>query len=95
MSKRLVRSRTDRMIAGVCGGIAAYLGIDPTIIRLIFAGAFLLGFGSPVLLYLLLWLIIPLEDSEATSPSESIKANVDEIAEKARNITDEIRERIS
>jgi len=60
MSKRLYRSR-NRMIAGVCGGLAEYLGIDPTIIRLLWALAvFVMGTG--VLLYLVAWIIIP-EDS--------------------------------
>lgn len=63
MSKRLYRSTTNRKIAGVCGGIGDYFGIDPTIIRIV-AVLLLLPGGFPGLLpYLILWLIIP-EDSE-------------------------------
>jgi len=58
--KRLYRSRSDRMIEGVCGGIAQYLEIDPTIVRLAFV-AFTLAGGSGVLLYLLGMIVIPLE----------------------------------
>lgn len=58
--KRLYRSRRDRMIAGVCGGLAHYFEIDPTWMRLIFLVFFLLG-GSALLVYLMMWLIVPLE----------------------------------
>ena len=59
--KRLYRSRTDRMIAGVAGGMAEYLEIDPTIVRLLWALAFLPGGVPGLLLYVLCWAIIPLE----------------------------------
>ncbi|MEI7644651.1 MAG: PspC domain-containing protein [Chloroflexales bacterium] len=56
---RLTRSRDDRMIAGVAGGIGRYLGVDPVIVRLAFA---LLAFsGVSLLFYPLLWLIMPEE----------------------------------
>ena len=58
--KRLYRSRRDRMIAGVCGGLADYFEIDPTWVRLIFLVFLLLG-GSALLIYLIMWLIVPLE----------------------------------
>lgn len=58
--KKLYRSRTDRMIAGVCGGLAAHFGIDPTWVRLIFILFFFAG-GSALLLYIILWLIVPIE----------------------------------
>lgn len=47
------------MLTGVCGGIAEYLGWDPTIVRIIFVIATFLGWGSPVLLYLILALVMP------------------------------------
>jgi len=59
MSARLKKSKTDRMIAGVCGGIAEYLGWDPTIVRIIFVISTFLGYGSPVLLYFILALVMP------------------------------------
>ncbi len=58
MRKRLYRSRRDVMIAGVCGGIAEYFDIDPTIVRLI-AVVLILGWGSGLLAYLIAVLIIP------------------------------------
>lgn len=63
-SKRLYRSRSDRMVAGICGGLAHYFAIDPTLLRLGFAVLLLVGVGSPVLAYLVLWLIIPEEPLE-------------------------------
>ncbi len=58
MKKRLYRSRRDVMIAGVCGGIAEYFDVDPTIVRLI-AVVLILGWGSGLLAYLIAVLIIP------------------------------------
>ncbi len=57
-AKRLTRSVDDRMIAGVAAGIAHYLGVDPTLVRLIFAGSLLFG-GAGLVLYVILWLIMP------------------------------------
>lgn len=59
-TKRLYRSKTDTMIGGVCAGLAKYLNIDPTIVRLIFVLMLLLG-GHGLLVYLILWLVIPQE----------------------------------
>lgn len=58
MTKKLFRSRTDRKLAGVCGGIAEYFGVDSTIIRLVYIlAAICVGFG--LLAYLICWLVIP------------------------------------
>jgi phage shock protein C len=59
--KRLYRSQTDKKIAGVCGGIAEYFDIDPTLVRVIFVILLLPG-GLPGLLpYLVLWVVIPVK----------------------------------
>ncbi|MGW0229798.1 PspC domain-containing protein [Actinopolymorpha singaporensis] len=60
--KKLVRTRDERMIAGVCGGIARYAGLDPVIIRLALAASILLG-GAGVVLYIAAWIIVPEEDT--------------------------------
>ena len=57
-TKRLHKSKKDKKIAGVCGGIAEFLNTDSTIIRLVFA-LLLLGWGSGVLAYIILALILP------------------------------------
>lgn len=56
--KQLYRSETDRMLAGICGGIAEYFGWDAAIVRLTFIFIILLG-GSGILAYILLWVIVP------------------------------------
>lgn len=58
--RRLYRSRSDRILGGVCGGIAEYLDVDPTIVRVFWVLASLL-WGAGVLLYIILWVIVPLE----------------------------------
>lgn len=60
MNKKLHRSLNDRYVAGVCGGIAETYDIDPTIVRAALLVATLLGF-SGVLLYLILWIVMPEE----------------------------------
>ena len=59
-AKRLYRSRTDKKIAGVCGGLAKYLGIDAVIPRIILL-VLLLGAGIGLLAYLVCWIVIPME----------------------------------
>ncbi len=59
--KQLMRSRTNRMIAGLCAGIGNYFNMDPTIVRLLFVLAFFTGFGGIALVYLIMALIIPEE----------------------------------
>jgi phage shock protein C len=60
-SKKLYRSRNNRMVAGVCAGLGDFFGIDPTAIRLIFVAGTILGFGSLVLIYLVLFIVVPEE----------------------------------
>lgn len=59
--KKLRRSRTDKMVAGVCGGLGKYLEIDSTVVRLAFV-LLLIFAGTGVLLYLIMWLIMPYEN---------------------------------
>jgi phage shock protein C len=56
--KRLYRSRQDRMIGGVCGGLGDYFGIDPTLVRLLFVFGTLMGFQG-LLAYLVLLIVVP------------------------------------
>jgi phage shock protein PspC (stress-responsive transcriptional regulator) len=58
MYKKLYRSVTDKMLGGVCGGLAEYFSIDPVLVRLIFVLAVIFG-GSGILAYIILWIIIP------------------------------------
>jgi phage shock protein C len=56
---QLTRSTSNRMIAGVCAGLGEYLGIDPTIIRLLTILAFFTGFGGIALVYLIMAVVVP------------------------------------
>ena len=57
--KSLTRSTSNRMLAGVCAGLGEYLGIDPTIIRLLVVLAFFTGFGGIAIVYLIMAIIVP------------------------------------
>ena len=69
-TKKLYRSRSDKLIAGVCGGLGKYLGIDPTLIRLAFVLLVLFGVGSGLLVYIIMLLIIPEEPRGQSVPVE-------------------------
>ncbi len=91
MERRLYRSRSNRMIGGVCGGLGEYLGIDATIVRLFFVLlAFGNGIGMPI--YLLLWIVMPPEDLERDSNfSTTVRSGAEEIAAQAREMGEELR----
>jgi len=64
---RLQRSQTDRKIAGVCGGIAEWLGWDPTVVRVLYILVSILSAAFPgILVYLVLWLVMPKAPREAS-----------------------------
>jgi len=67
--KKLYRKRNDKMLGGVCAGLGEYFHIDPTIVRIIFVILALIGFGGAIL-YLILWLIVPLEPLESQETIE-------------------------
>ena len=58
-TKKLTRSKSNRMIAGVCAGLGEYLGIDPTVVRLLFVLAFFGLHGGLLLAYLIMAIIVP------------------------------------
>jgi len=62
-AKRLYRSRKNKMLAGVCGGIAEYFDVDPTLIRLLWVLLILAG-GAGIVLYLLALVIVPEQPNE-------------------------------
>jgi phage shock protein C len=73
-TRELRRSKTDRMVAGVAGGLARYFGIDPILVRVAFV-VFTLAGGSGVLAYLILWLVVPEEsEAEAGASTASVPA---------------------
>jgi phage shock protein C len=76
--KKLYRTQDDRMIAGVCSGLAAYFKIDPIIIRVLFVVFAIIG-GSSLLIYLILWILIP---NELDTYSGSIQSEETDAPEK-------------
>jgi len=88
--RRLYRSETDRMIAGLCGGLGEYFLIDPVIVRLI---AVLLAFASGVgvIVYILLWIIVPTKSRIGATPQEVVKENVESIRERAEEFGHEVQ----
>ena len=72
MGKRLYRSRKDRQIAGVCGGVGDYLGVDPTIVRLLWV-IFAIAGGPGLLLYLIMAAVVPEEPKHIQTTAEKSK----------------------
>lgn len=70
MEKRLYRSRNDRVVSGVCAGIGHYFNLDPVLIRVIAVIMGFMSFGTLLLLYLVLALIIPLEPEQSLTVGE-------------------------
>lgn len=65
----LERSRTDKVVAGVCGGIARHYGWDPTIVRIVYVVASVFSAAFPgILVYVVLWFLMPLEGSPPRAP---------------------------
>lgn len=69
-SKKLYRSQSDRWLGGVCGGLGVYVGIDPTLIRVLFVLLVIFG-GGGGLLYILLWIFIPQEPMSTDLPPKN------------------------
>lgn len=88
--KRLYRSEKDRIFGGVAAGIAEYFNVDPLLIRFIFI-LIVLCRGAGLLLYLVLWVILPRASKVAVISEKTIKENVEEIKERAEDLAEEIR----
>lgn len=91
MSTRLYRSRKDHMVAGVCGGLGEYLGIDSTLVRLFFVLLALPGAGIGFALYLILWVILPYAGEGNIAGAGTVMNGSGEIAGRARAMGDDLR----
>lgn len=91
-AKRLYRSRTNKIIAGVCGGLAEYFSIDPTIVRIAFV-LFAFAWGAGIFFYLVMMVIIPLQGKNETEPSlgNRVKGAAEEITTSAKQFAKEIK----
>ena len=72
MEGKLYRSRNDRKLFGVCGGLGTYVHVDPTLVRVLFVLLALIGAGAGVILYVALIFVVPLEPE--TGPAEAQSA---------------------
>lgn len=93
VEKKLYRSKKNRVIAGIAGGLGEYFDIDPVLVRVVFLGVTVLG-GAGVLVYLLMWLIIPSEGSlGGPLEKETIEENVKEVSGTAKAYAEEFQKK--
>jgi len=90
--RRLYRDPEDKVLGGVCSGLGAYFSIDPVILRILFVLIFFLG-GSGVLVYLILWIVVP----KASSTSQRLEmkgeeVNIDNISKSIKEEMHDVRE---
>lgn len=91
-SIQLLRSDQDKIVAGVCGGIADYIGVDPVFVRL---GMVLLVFASGVglMIYPILWLILPTKANALLSFSDRVMDNLTQVGHTAGDSLERFRQR--
>ncbi len=87
--KRLYKSEKNKMICGVCGGIADYFNIDPTIIRLIMVALILFGFGTGIIIYIIAAIVMPFgsnqkDDSDIENMKRAKSADDDSDKNKSK-----------
>jgi phage shock protein C len=93
-TKKLYRDEENLIIAGICSGLADYFGIDVTLIRIIFV-LLLIGGGSGFLIYIVLWIMLPLKgDEKEVDYEENIKKTVKDLGKKAKTMAKEIKKEI-
>ncbi|MDO8725394.1 MAG: PspC domain-containing protein [Candidatus Methanoperedens sp.] len=94
MSTRITKSKTDRVIDGVCGGLAEYFGIDSLLVRLAFVALMFIN-GLGVILYIVLMIIMPKAESLDKPSKETIQENVLEMGERIKEAGEELGEAFS
>ena len=94
MKTKLARSQTDKMLAGVCGGLAAYLGIEAIWVRLFFVLVTVVPNGFGVLLYIILWVIMPEAGREDLPADQRIQANAQDMAGRAQEFAQNVEQTV-
>lgn len=89
MSKKFFRSESDKMVGGVCGGLAQYFDMDSTVVRLVFALIVIYG-GTGLLLYIILWIVVPSESSVDLPKEKIIEENKEEIKQEVNKVVKKI-----
>src|SRR4051794_26538314 len=86
LPSRLYRSRSNKMISGVCGGLGEYFDVDPVLIRLLFVvTAFISGAG--LLAYIVLWIVLPMEGDEGPR-FDGLRRDFDDVSSRVREYVD-------
>lgn len=84
-TNKLYRSTSNKVIAGICGGLGDYFNIDPAILRVVFVLITIFG-GGGILIYLVLWVVMPQEGKTMKAGEDYIKDNVEEIKTRSKEI---------
>ena len=93
MQKKLYRSKKDKMIAGVCGGIAEYFDVDSTLIRLLTVIFVLFG-GAGVVAYIIAWIIVPKNPGQVSDDKlDKREESKEKIKKGAEEVVEEVKER--
>lgn len=93
MATKLKKSRKDKIIDGVCGGLAEHFEVDPVIVRLAFV-LFTFVNGLGIILYIILVIIMPAADKVKMTPKETVNENIKEIGENLKKAGEEMEKRI-
>ena len=91
-NRRITRSSTNRMLGGVCAGLANYLGVDPTLVRIGFV--LLTLWGVSPLLYVILWVVLPSDTSATGSWQGQVQQAIGEMQERATTLTTEVTSQV-
>ena len=94
MESKLYRSDVDRVFGGVCGGLAEYFKVDPLVVRIAFM-LFAMLDGIGLVLYLVLWLLVPSEVSVDLKQESVVRENVSEIKQQAASLGQSARDAIN
>lgn len=90
MDNRLHKSRSNRVLAGVCGGLGEYFDVDPTFVRLAFV-LLAIFHGLGILAYIVLWIVMPRETSLDMNPRDAMRENFHGMREEARSFGQQFR----
>jgi phage shock protein C len=92
-NRRLLRSNTDRMLGGVCGGLAQYFGVDSTLVRIVFLLLVFVAGVSP-LAYLILWVVVPDEASAGGTWGQQVQHSLGEMQQRATSVAQEVQSQV-
>ncbi|WP_066633542.1 PspC domain-containing protein [Labilibacter marinus] len=95
-NKRLFRDIDSRVLGGVCGGIAAYLNIDPVLVRILFVLFIFLGLGMTIPIYIILWIVVPAAITTAQKlEMRGENVTISNIEKAIRNEYEDVKQRFS